>query len=255
MKPFSLFAYHSIYYRLNLTPDDRSMITEYTGMNPVKADLLSQQIYNRDGALFQASRGQVRNIVLSIYLLRNVEENRAKIIKMFTTGESITLLHTEGDRQRAITGYVETIELDRFAQPQKAKQVIQISIMCYDPWFENPENKTVLSEGDASIEYNGDAPSGMKITFSTNSSSSVRLTLNEDQNIWLDLVGTGTTADDIIVVDTNRHRVWRNNVNFIETWSPESEWLQLLHGENVLQITNLVNGIRIDYNEKYTSIF
>lgn len=153
---------------LDITPSNYSIITEFTGSNPIKADLFSQSIYNRDGALFQSSKGQVRNIVLSVYVFKDVEAWREKLVNLFLTGEWVELAFKHNNITRTIKGVVESFSVNIFGEHTKAKQIHQISILCYEPYFAGEQLKYNLANNVIDIPYSGTAEAGFAINIDLN---------------------------------------------------------------------------------------
>ena len=151
---------------LELTALDGLMV-QYTGLSHPAAVLYTAQIANMNGAMFQSSRLNTRNIVLTFTLLSNIEQNRRIIYRYFRTGGKVTLIY-RGTRNAWIDGYVETMSLDQFkATPHK--QVVQVSIVCPDPLLKCEESHNVHfdlpNDNDHffNMNYGGDYAYGVKI--------------------------------------------------------------------------------------------
>lgn len=87
----------------------------------------------RDGADFNSSRANVRNIVLTVAINNPVEANRLRLYQYFKSKQYCKIYFKNGMRNVFIEGYVETIENDLFAQ----RQTVQISIVCPRPYFKS----------------------------------------------------------------------------------------------------------------------
>lgn len=264
MRNFTLRGGKDANNLINLTPPDYSYLTEFTGFEPVKADLMSQQIYNRDGAVFQSSRGQIRNIVLTVYLFRDVELNRQIILNAFQPGEKCYLRYHSNfiDRGgRWIYGYVESVELNQFEQPQKAKHVIQIAITCFNPYFGGLITAFETEGFSIDIDYPGSAPSGLSLTFKNSGVSSITFDVNGEQHLTLDFTRNPVSADDEINFDTNNHtlRIKRSGSSSYEDainlWTSGSNWIYLKQGNNRLSWTNGAWNVRGNVTYYYYSIY
>jgi len=233
MRNFTLRGGKDANNLIDLTPSDYSYLTEFTGFEPIKADLFSQQIYNRDGAVFQSSKGQVRNIVLTIYLFRDVELNRQIILNAFTPGEECTLEYRSSflpsaTSLRRITGYVETIEFNRFEQPQRAKHVMQIAITCFNPYFEGTRQIVNITQSMASvtIDNSGTAPCDILIDFLQpyEPVSNLRVELSSGKYLELDFQDSPVTSQ-AIRINSQKHSITVGGRNRMQAWVLGSQWL------------------------------
>lgn len=148
---------------LELTGLD-GVMTQYTGLSPSAAVLYTANIASQNGSMFQSSRLNTRNIVLTFTIFSNIEDNRRIIYKYFSPGEKVTLYYY-GTRKVWIDGYAETMNANQFAETPH-KQVIQVSILCPDPLLKSIEDisLTNLSGGqDHVINYGGEYAYGLKV--------------------------------------------------------------------------------------------
>jgi len=153
----------------DLTDIDGLMV-QFTGCQPPQAVLYSTPFAGANGASYNSGRLNTRNIVLTFSLLSNQEANRLRIYSLFRTGSKVRLeFHTY--RRAWIEGFVESITENRFSAQRK--QVIQVSIICYDPLFKAIEWNKITKQGavnsvNFTLNYGGDVPYGIKakITFS-----------------------------------------------------------------------------------------
>lgn len=166
-------AYQAIESDVDLTIINGLMV-QFAGCQPPQAVLYSTPFAGANGASYNSGRLNTRNIVLTFSLLSNQESNRIRIYSLFRTGGKVRLkFYTQNNaRQVYIEGFVETITENRFNAQRK--EVIQVSIICYDPLFKaltwNKVTKTgqQLSDVTFDVNYGGDVPYGIKakITFS-----------------------------------------------------------------------------------------
>lgn len=111
--------------QLQLT-GNRNYKVKATGLNPVAADIVTATVANYDGEIYKSAKKQKRNIVLIIFVQEPVETNRINLYKYINSKDWIRLYFKNGARDVYIDGYVESFELDHFAQTQTA----QVSIIC-----------------------------------------------------------------------------------------------------------------------------
>lgn len=145
---------------LELTNIDGVMV-QYTGLEPMGADIYTTALAGLNGATFQSSRLRTRNVVLTFTLLSRIEENRRRIFSMFTTGTMLRLFYADFGREAWIDGVVETVTANRFlATPHK--QVIQVSMLCPDPLLKSMNEMEIeLTSNSSEIYYGGEYAYGV----------------------------------------------------------------------------------------------
>ena len=103
------------------------------GLASMSATINTSNTGLRDGADFNSSRANMRNIVLTVGINNPVEINRVKLYQYFKTKQYCKIYFKSEMRNVFIEGYVETIENDLFAR----RQTVQISIVCPRPYFKS----------------------------------------------------------------------------------------------------------------------
>lgn len=115
-------------------------ITRIDGIGGSTADISTTNLVGVDGAEFNSSRRQTRNITMSfrpVPVWRNgiisgsVEESRRLAYKFFPAKKSVRLEFITNFRSSYCTGYVESCESNIFDNPS----TIDVSILCPDPNF------------------------------------------------------------------------------------------------------------------------
>lgn len=106
-------------------------ITSIRGLNPPGAAVNISSIAGMDGGVFNSSKLETRNIVITLRINGDVEQNRLNLYRFFKTKESCTFFFKNGSRDVSIDGYIDTFEVDLFQRGQTA----QISIVCPQPYF------------------------------------------------------------------------------------------------------------------------
>lgn len=111
------------------------IITSIKGLGPVKADINMNNRAISDGASYNSSRCQCRNIVIEMYFDENtgdtIEDIRQKSYEYFPLKKILQLIIETDNRICTTYGYVETNEPDIFSEKEGA----QISILCPDSYF------------------------------------------------------------------------------------------------------------------------
>ena len=107
------------------------------GLGPPKAELSSSKYSNLDEDHFQSSRVGARNIVLTLELApsysinEDAQDLRERLYNYFSPKATVNLEFHTTKGTRYISGVVESCEPPMFVQIP----AIQISIMCYDPFY------------------------------------------------------------------------------------------------------------------------
>lgn len=106
-------------------------IASITGLNPPQGLINTTTIVGLDGAVFNSSKLETRNIVITVRITGDAEQNRLRLYRAFRTKEWCRFYYSNDTVDVWIDGYVESVECDLF---QKAEQA-QISIICPQPYF------------------------------------------------------------------------------------------------------------------------
>lgn len=117
---------------LELTHNKNYVVTSVEGLNPPKAKINLSDVVGMDGSLFNSSKVEARNIVLTVRPNEPVEKNRLALYKYVQSKQWCKIYYSNGSLDVQIEGYVEAIETSLFKLPQS----IQISILCPQPYFE-----------------------------------------------------------------------------------------------------------------------
>ena len=116
---------------LELTHNPLYIVESITGLNPPNANINTNSNANFDGATYNSSKLNPRNIVITLLPRGNVEQSRITLYKYVKVKQFIRFYFKNGSRDVFIDGYVENFDCDFFENPQKA----QISIICPYPYF------------------------------------------------------------------------------------------------------------------------
>lgn len=116
-------------------------IINIEGLNPPPAQINNTTIVGLDGAVFNSSKLQTRNIVLTVKINGNVEANRLNLYKYFRTKDWCKFYYSNETLDVSIEGYVESVECNLFSSGETA----QISILCLYPYFRSLSESLVNS--------------------------------------------------------------------------------------------------------------
>ena len=184
---------------LVLTGDEpRWQVYRITGLNPPKGQINTTEIAGMDGAWFNSSKLDVRNIVIYLKINGDAETNRLTLYRYFQTKQKLTFFFSHSQRDVYIEGYCETVQVSPFDR----SQVMQISILCPFPYFRNVGGEIVLfdfSQGlfEFPFSIDGDDP----IPFAERDEYSVaQVVNNSDEDVGTKITIQNNYANDGIRV-------------------------------------------------------
>lgn len=170
------------------------LIAHVDGFAAPKANVNTTDMAGQDGAKFNSSKVNIRNIVLTIvlqpYAQHTVEDLRIKLYKYFPIAKRIKLEVRSENRYAYVYGYIE----DNPVNIWSSRVATQISILCPDPFF--------YSVSAFYVPISGISPL-FTFPFSNESTSEPLLELSE--YIVSPLVNIPYTGDKITGVITRIH--------------------------------------------------
>lgn len=130
--------------------EDRWQIVSINGLNPPQAQINLTPIAGMDGAKFNSSKLETRNIVLMLKIKGEVEDNRQYLYQFFRTKEWCRFYFANKNRDVFIDGRIETCEVGLF----EFGQTMQVSILCPQPYFRSvDETSDSLSSTVSMFEF------------------------------------------------------------------------------------------------------
>lgn len=121
---------------LRLTQNEEEyQVIGIDGLNPPVSQINTSTISGVDGASFNSSKLQTRNIVITVKINGDIEKNRIRLYKYFRNKQYCKIYFQNGTRNVYIEGYVEALEVSQFTNDERA----QISIICPNPYFKDME--------------------------------------------------------------------------------------------------------------------
>lgn len=250
--------------QINLTENGNYALLSVGGLTPPAATINTAVIATSDGAVFNSSRLETRNIVLTIAPLNSVETNRINLYQYFKAKQYIKLYLENNTRSVWIDGYIETMDGDLYSDAEQ----MQISIICPDPFFKDTTTglytfsnvvslfsfpfsiaetpgvpiSEISEYVEIAITNNSDYETGVIISMLANGEvvnpTIYNMTTNENFSLNITL-----QAGDEITIDTRRgHKsvtLTRNAVvtNILNDMTENSEWLNLVVGDNIFSYT------------------
>ena len=235
---FTLIAENARGDKLQLTQNPAYGVIDVSGLNPAAATVNTSVIATSDGSIYNSSRVNSRNIVITIALIQEPEINRIALYKIFKTKQFCKLYYKNGLRDVFIEGYVESFECGLFSMSEQA----QISIICPNPFFKNV-NSTISyitidsNVVESTIINNGDIASGVEIQITASGEAINPKITNVDTHEYFELYFVMQSGDTINISTYNGEKsitLHRNGAtqNIINSINRSSVWLQLDYGEN-----------------------
>lgn len=134
---------------LNLSADPRYEPI-LTGTGPPPATINRAKMGVADGTRYNSATVGERNLLLTVYLKRDIARARLNLYKYVTTKAYIKIRYQADDLDVWIDGYVESTEVD----PWTLSQNLQVSIICPNPyWHDATETYTDASNVTALFEF------------------------------------------------------------------------------------------------------
>nr|DAK29762.1 MAG TPA: tail protein [Caudoviricetes sp.] len=270
--------------------DSGVAVKEVTGIGPVKSEVSYEKFALIDGGLFKGVKVGTRNTVLTLIPIgEDIEMVRQHIYEVFPVAEKIDLQIRTELKIAHLDFYVESVEPNIFSENQE----IQISLLAMnpfwrssatqtehvvrfngaDPMFEFPEYSPAqpnarLIFGDErydhlrTIRYNGDAPTGVIITFSFRSTVT-RLSIdNRTTGEGMSFAKAGMFyPDEQLVVDTRDgyksivHRARGKESYVAGLITAESRWLRLYRGDNVFSLEFDADPAAVDTTIEFETLY
>lgn len=148
IKSITVINYLNESMKLELTRPEESgfIVKPITGLGPVKATINTSEVSTMDGALYNSSRLDKRNIVLNLQFLQSgaetIEDIRQRSYKFFPPKRNVRLIIETDNRTVETEGCVEDNTPDIFSKNEGCT----VSILCPDPYlYSQEDSKTVFS--------------------------------------------------------------------------------------------------------------
>lgn len=234
---------------------------DLTGVDAPEATINTDETAGFDGSTVTSSSVYKRNIVLSFYLMGDIEEAKREIYKVFQIGREGTFHYVSDAWDVTIPCYVEKCEVP----PTRRPMVATISLLCVEPYFrdtksnvEEIQNVTdnlyfplvLLEEGialgiinphySANVKNEGDVPLGMTVEFRANGDVIKPKIINTKTLEYIEIDAT-LKAGDVVQICTidKQKRVTLvrggKEYNYFNQLADGSMFLQLAEGDNEFQ--------------------
>lgn len=280
---------------LNQPESSGFAIEKIDGLGPVKANVITTNIANLDGAIFNSAHANYRNVVFSIYFIGipSIEDARMSTYRWFPLKQKIKIRVKTDSRECECIGYVESNEPNIFSKKEKTT----ISIICPDPYLYSVTEKEVKfsattplfefpfsnesaneplikfaeyqSKKRESLNYEGDFETGININihitgpvtditiYHINTSKSLKI----DSAKLASLTGSGLDNGDNIYINTKNGEksiyLLRNGdyTNILNCLDKNPEWFQLQKGNNEFAFAAVSGEEFIELNISYKDAY
>lgn len=109
------------------------LITGVSGLNPPSASIFTAKSPNRKGSKYNGSTLNERNIVISIKILGDIENNRNALYAWTDTEQYVKVRYQNGVKSVYCEGHIEDCEVDMFTN----SEVMSVAIICEDPYWKD----------------------------------------------------------------------------------------------------------------------
>lgn len=241
-------------------------LKDITGLDPVKATIVSSSYADRDGTQYQSSRRDARNIVLKIgfsadWIVSTPKQLRDNLYKWFMTKSQVSLRFYEDNGLIVeAVGRVESNVSPRFtADPDST-----ISVLCPLPDFIGMSNELISGSSvstavESNLNYIGTIETPFIFTLNINravSGFTIYQRGPDGVQNSLDFIAN-LIAGDVINVSTvpgNKYATLTRagaTGSILYGVSPYSSWLTFAPGTNYLRL--LISGNPVPYTIAYTN--
>lgn len=247
---------------LNLSNDPRYRAT-VSGTAPPGATINVSKVALNDGARFNSSTRNVRNLILTVYIVSDIGKARLNLYRYIISGGYIRVYYKTDNLDVWIDGRVESIECDEWSLGQH----MQVSIICPSPFWQDM-NETYTDAGNITsltefpwcapasgvelssvaataytVLYNaGHVESGAKFVIRAEVGSINPRIYSLGSGDWMGFT-VNMLPGDILTVDTTQGQksVYLESAgvisNYINSVMVGTTWLQLAPGENEISYT------------------
>lgn len=271
---------------LTLTQNERRwQLIGLLGLNPPAADIMTTTIPYTDGARFNTSRLQMRNVVITLALTEDVERGRTSLNSVIMAKQPLRVYYKNNTVDVYIDGYVESFEYDVFNNIVTA----QVSILCPAPYWVSVKQQTVdvtpvISlfefpfslpvEGIAvsemklvrteTVEYAGTVQTGVEISITCLNAISSPVVTNRTTGETMTFTGLTLVPGQTLRISTVQGKksvqlvTESETTNAINAMDLGNQWIMVMPGTNVFEITaeSGADDVRatITVSEKYGGV-
>lgn len=246
---------------------DGLIVRQIDGLGPVKATLVSTTFARLDGAQYQTSRREPRNLLFTIGLEPaysvgdTVRSLRQKLYEFFMPKSEVKLtFHLQDGLDATIAGVVESCEPTIFDK----KPSVSISVMCFDPDFFDEtgieiDGDTTSTTTETLIDYSGSVDTGIELTLNVDRTMTAFTIYSKGPDnvlMSLDFAYDLISGDVVKIVTTPGAKTVTltrsgTTTSLLYAISPQSTWINLLPGENYFRV--YAEGAAVPYVLTYSN--
>ena len=239
---------------------------EIEGLDPVKATVVSSSFANMDGAQYQSSRRENRNIVMKLGYevdvnTGSVRDLRNKLYGIFMPKSQVNLKFFVDEMPEVnIAATVESFESPLFTADPEAT----ISLLCFDPDFITPtttivNGMTTSGATEIEIDYKGTVETGIHFQLLPDRALSAFTIYQRglDESVsslgFAAALSSGDVLDISTISGAKGATLTRGTTlsSILYGVSPYSAWINLFPGKNHLRV--LAAGAAIPYKIEYAT--
>lgn len=235
------------------------------GLDPVKATLVSTTFAQQNGAQYQSSKREPRNLTLTIGLEPNwdsgedVSSLRKQLYKTLMPQSAVALRFFQpGEPDVILNGIVESFESALFSKDP----AVDVVIIGYDPDFIEPdlvlmEEDTVTGSTNTDFMYLGTVETGILFKLLVNRSIT-GFTIYHQATDGIPrsmLVSASAVSGDVITISTVSGNKFATKTHagvdssILYGVAPQASWFELLPGLNSIRVE--ISGAAIPYTIEY----
>jgi hypothetical protein len=256
---------------LSLPLEDASagfVVEEIQGTEPVKATLSSTSFAQQDGARYNSSRREARNLLLKVGLepdwaVNTVRDLRSRLYSVFMPKSAVDIDFVMIDGlQVVISGRVESFECPMFTE----EPVADISVMCFDPDFIDPDpilinGVTTAGSSTTDFSYAGTVETGILFKIMPDRSLSEFTIYHQASDGFLRTMDfqAALLAGDVVTISTvSGSKFARRTRDGVDTSvlygvAPEANWTEFTPGTNSVRVYAAGDPVpyTIEYRNRY----
>lgn len=247
---------------LNLSADPRYEPV-LSGTGPPSATIMRSKMATSDGTRFNSATVDERNLVLTIYMRRDIARARLALYRWAAAKAYIKVYYENDGIDVWLDGYIETVEVDPWEQLQN----VQISIICPQPFWQDLQEtytdasdvkgafsfpfaipaagiplSTIDQTASSVIVNDGQVSTGLRIEILAKVRSLQPRIYNLETGEFIGFSVDMEPGDRLIVNTTTGQKsivLSRNGIktNYINTLMAGSTWLQLSVGRHEFSYT------------------
>lgn len=176
-------------------------ITNISGLGPADGTINMNATALIDGATFNSSKVNVRQMLIAFVIEENAEANRLEVYNVIQVKKPLTITYTSDLTDVFINGYVESVQVGHFEQ----KQSVTVSILCPFPFWKNAQQViNELSAIDDMFHFPFASEGGknlLEVTANSTTINGITFTINDDGSVTVD--GTATANANLILGSIN----------------------------------------------------